>query len=140
MYRINKVMLIDDSTAVNNINQNLLKGTGYFKEILCYTDPKKAIESLRNYFTEKDSLPELIFLDINMPNMDGFDFLEEYIQLKNIADTKYAPVIVIVSDHLDYENFTKSKYYTSYGVLDHVKKPLEKDDITEIVNEHLSDV
>lgn len=127
------VLLIDDSNAVNNMNEHILRSTNYFEEIHQSTSAKHAINFLQNHSYK---LPELIFLDINMPEEDGFDFLKEYIELEEVSKSNYTPVIVIVSENLDIENLTKSKSYKTYGVLDHIRKPIEKEDILNLLEEH----
>lgn len=133
MNKVKSILLIDDSKAINSRNENLLKSMGFFEEIHQYTRASEAIEFLK---MNANALPEIILLDISMPEVDGFDFLDEYINLKELTKAHYSPVIAILSANLDFDNFTKSKNYKSYGVLDHIKKPLDKEDIINLLEEH----
>lgn len=136
--KINQVMLIDDSKSVNSRNESLLKDMEYFSEVISFTSSDKAIDYLKKDLKGKtESLPELIFLDISMPDKDGFDFLDKYIQLDIIVESDYSPIVTVVSDYLlEAENFEKSKYYKSYGVLGHLLKPMDKQDIEELMEEY----
>jgi CheY-like chemotaxis protein len=140
MKKSNKALLIDDSEAVNRLNENLLRSLNIFSEIISFTNAKNAFEFLEET-TGKDSedLPSIIFLDLLMPEMDGFSFLDNYIELDAIINSDYKPIIVIVSDHLEFKNFDKSKRYKSFGVIDHLKKPMDTEDIEELVAEYFND-
>lgn len=137
MKRIKKVLLIDDSKAVNSRNESLLKEMNSEVEITSHSHPKKAIEYLEVSLDKDDEdLPDIIFLDLNMPEMDGFSFLDNYIEIEGISKSDFKPLVVILSAHLEYENFEKSKTYKKYGVLAHVKKPMDKDDIQDLLDEY----
>ncbi len=138
MEKINKVMLIDDSNAVNNKNKALREQMGRFNEVVGFNNAKDAIAALKNESNKDDfSLPEIIFLDISMPEADGFDFLDKYLELDTVVQNEYKTLIAIVSDYLGFENFTKSKNYKSYGVLGHIKKPLDIDDVHDFLEEYI---
>lgn len=132
MEKIQKILLIDDSIAVNNRNEAMLNEVGFFKEIVKYSDPKKALSSI------KQNPPNLILLDVNMPGMNGFNFLDEYIQLESIVNSKYKPLIIIVSSLVFSENFYRSNYYKKHGVLGYICKPIDKDDIQDLLEEHFA--
>jgi DNA polymerase III alpha subunit len=83
------VMLIDDNEIDNLINQKMIEAASVTENIYTHTGAKSAIEFLKNM--EKldvadQVLPDIIFLDIDMPLMDGFQFLDEFEKLTNIAD------------------------------------------------------
>jgi CheY-like chemotaxis protein len=59
-----------------------LKSHELTKKILLFSDGEQALEFLTNNATENENLPDIIFLDINMPIMDGWHFLEEFVKLK----------------------------------------------------------
>lgn len=140
MMKINKVMLIDDSKAVNNKNKAMLEEMGRFNQVVAFNNANDAIAALGNHSNEENfTLPNIIFLDISMPDLDGFEFLEKYIELEAVIKDDFNTLIAIVSDHLGIDNFTKSKDYKSYGVLGHIKKPIDTEDVSDLIEEYFGD-
>lgn len=70
-------MLIDDDPGTNFIHKYILERFNFCSTILIYTSASEALE----YVKKGKDLPEVIFLDINMPGMDGWEFIEEYDKL-----------------------------------------------------------
>lgn len=74
-------MLIDEDEIDNIINQKIIESNNFSERVMVFQTGNDALDFLRNHSKEADNLPELIFLDINMPIMDGFQFLEEFEKL-----------------------------------------------------------
>jgi CheY-like chemotaxis protein len=81
-YRYTNVMLIDDSELDNFINEKTLEANHFAKKIYVHTSGKSALEFLNNLVTMGSEYaavyPQVIFIDINMPMMDGFQFIHHY--------------------------------------------------------------
>jgi len=98
MTRIERVLLIDDDTVTNMLHSRVIKRSGLVDRIEVATDGQEALDILNRDIAAGGPLPELIFLDINMPVMSGFEFLEEYAGLDISAEEQL--VIVMLSTTL----------------------------------------
>ena len=84
-FKFNSVMLIDDNELDNFINQKILESNFFAENIYINTSGASALELLRNFSVNQKLMPVLIpnviFLDINMPFMDGPQFIEQFLKL-----------------------------------------------------------
>jgi len=135
MEKLKNILLIDDSISSNQYNRILIEELDIAENIVLINSAEQALEYLRGGEEEIYPKPSLILLDIAMPQMDGFMFLEEYAKLPDEATNNWETVLAIVSDHLDVENFEKSKQFKTLGVLEHIKKPMDKEDIANLLEE-----
>jgi CheY-like chemotaxis protein len=75
------VMLIDEDEIDNIINQKIIESNNFSERVAVFQTGTDALDFLRLNSKNAENLPDLIFLDINMPIMDGFQFLEEFEKL-----------------------------------------------------------
>ncbi|MEO2064384.1 MAG: response regulator [Christiangramia sp.] len=113
-----KIFLVDDQPIANFITKKLLEVEGFEGEVRDFTDSTEAFEYLSN---EDESL---IFLDLNMPVMSGWDFLEE-LQKRNIKHQ-----VIILSSSTSQFDIQKAKLYPD--VLQYVVKPMNKQKFLEL--------
>jgi CheY-like chemotaxis protein len=128
--KYNAVMLIDDNEIDNLINQKIIESSSICNHIFTHTGGKSAIEFLKNAEKIAESgnkalLPEVIFLDIDMPLMDGFQFLDEFENLSVNIRTHCR--IVMLTSSINSKDVKKAKKYDN--VKEYVNKPLTKESL-----------
>jgi len=126
------IMLIDDNEIDNLINQKMIEASGICERILVHSGAKHALESLRNIeklsSNPAEFLPEVIFLDIDMPIMDGFQFLEDFSKLSEvIRDTCKVIMLTSSMNPQDLVKARKSQYVKKY-----INKPLSQDVLSKL--------
>src|ERR1700722_3705811 len=77
-HKYKKVMVIDDNEIDLYIAEVVMGTTKFAEKVVCMKSGKEALEYLKPLFSDPEEIPNLIFLDINMPEMTGFEFLDEY--------------------------------------------------------------
>lgn len=116
------VLLIDDDEAVNMLNSIILRKAGVAENIVAVQSGEKGLEVLTEFQTE-NRWPGIIFVDINMPGICGWEFIERF--KKDFVQYKHKCVICVLSSSLDprdRENAKKSDMVDSY-----LSKPLSID-------------
>lgn len=130
--KINNVLLIDDDTVNNFIVINTLSKLDITDNVDSVLNGADGIEYIKSVADSNKSLiPSIIFLDINMPIMDGWEFLEKFEEFSE--EIKKSCTIYMVSSSVYEDDIAKSKQYST--VKDFVSKPLMRDKILEIYAE-----
>jgi CheY-like chemotaxis protein len=120
-------LLVDDDYVTNFLNKKILENLGMYARIDTAPHGKAALEMLINYSQSGLPLPDLILLDLNMPVMGGFDFLQEFRQLDLPGIEK---VKIIVSSSSDYvSDLQKAK---ALGVKYYFTKPFNTEELMHL--------
>lgn len=126
--KINLVMLVDDNDTDNFISQKIIELNGFADRVIAKNSGKSALEYLEANENDPSALPEVIFLDINMPIVDGFVFLFEFERFNDELKKKCKIAILSSSDNKrDIERIVDNDYVVKY-----ITKPLTQDALVEI--------
>ncbi|MEP7263980.1 MAG: response regulator [Bacteroidota bacterium] len=106
MNSIKKALLVDDTEIDLYITRCLMEAGGFADEILTRTSAMEALAYLRINADNPEQLPDVIFLDIRMPVMDGFGFLEQFELLSE--SIRNHCTIYMLSSSLDYEDLARA--------------------------------
>ncbi len=117
--KFNSVLLIDDNAISNVLHQTVIDNCHFSENTIVFESAENALQYLQNE-TSQDRLPEIIFLDINMPVMNGFGFLSAYNKLP--AATTQKSKIIMLTSSLDDIDMEKAK--ADSHVIDFFVKPL----------------
>jgi CheY-like chemotaxis protein len=120
---VDLVMLVDDNDTDNFISKRIIELTKFAKRIEIKNSGKNALQYLEANQNNPDLLPDLIFLDINMPIVDGFIFLYEFGKFSDVIKNKSKIVILSSSDN----KRDIDKIVNDRNVIKFVTKPLTDD-------------
>ena len=120
-------MLIDDNPDDNFYHERVIRKCDGAEKVIVMTDAAEALKYLQSV-NESDPKPELIFLDVNMPGMNGLEFLQEYSKLENRA----VVVMLTTSENPD----DKAKALASNVVTDFFTKPLSRELLFDIYRKY----
>lgn len=122
-YIYNNCLLIDDGQIDNFINEKVIKLNFFARNITVTQSPEKAL----NLIINSNYLPEVIFLDIHMPGLDGFDFLQEYDKLQIDKNKINIYMLSSTINPADFNRVKEQKY-----VIRLLRKPLTKEILSEL--------
>ncbi|RTQ52253.1 response regulator [Hymenobacter gummosus] len=127
------VLLVDDDATTNYLNRSLLTRLGVAERILIAENGDQALQNLRQHCVPPTpSCPVLILLDVNMPGMNGIEFLEEYQQLP-LAEQR-AIVIVMLTSSLHPRDVQRVEQLNV--VSGFLSKPLTGEKVHELLRTH----
>lgn len=125
-----RIVLIDDDQTTNTLNKLIIERSELVDEVVMFAEAEKALKFLSDDSGDEKSL---ILLDINMPYMDGWEFLSEY---SKINGTKRKDKIVMLTSSIDPSDITKAEEYPP--VSDYKSKPLSFEMLQALVDKYLN--
>lgn len=123
------ILLIDDDPSINFLNKKIIEMANVEAQVCDVTQASDALSQI----SDGKLNPSLILLDINMPTMDGWQFLEQYEQLPEARKSK----IIVLSSTINPTD--KQKAENSSLITNFYSKPLSIDDVKEIRNSFIND-
>lgn len=123
-------LLIDDDKFTNLYNRKLLSKHKSFGNISAVTSGKSALIYLRSVLEQEANRPDIIFLDINMPSMNGWEFLSEYLKLDQSLTNSID--LVILTSSSQKEELKKSTKTSLINKI--IQKPLSKTTLDILIN------
>ncbi|WMJ74484.1 response regulator [Cytophagaceae bacterium ABcell3] len=130
---LKNVLLVDDDSINNYINERLLKKMNICENIKVLLNGEEAIKHIEQEIAQDNSYtPDLILLDINMPVMDGFEFMEAFKKLD--LEKKEKVVIIMLTTSTNPGDMDRVKHSIAS---DFINKPLTEDKISGILNKYL---
>ena len=130
MKRLNSIGVIDDDPITVFGIKKMLNALDVSDDIRTYANGKLAIDDIKQMIADNQPVPEVIFLDINMPIMDGWQFLEEFITL-SLPNPIRINILTSSIDPADRQNWMYYREKTHHTI-DYKNKPIRKKEIEEI--------
>jgi CheY-like chemotaxis protein len=126
------IMLVDDNPDDNFFHEREIKKINLANIVKTKNSGIEALEYLKSKKDNKDPHPDLIFLDINMPGMNGWEFLQEYNQLDKELQSRAIIIMLTTSENPDDEARAKTWAFVS----DYITKPLTKEIMKNIIDKY----
>jgi CheY-like chemotaxis protein len=127
------VLLVDDDPTANFLNRKLLLRLGVTDEVRVALNGQQALDELRACQEQLTACPVLIFLDVNMPVMNGIEFLEAY-QLLPSAQ-RQAMVVVMLTTSM---NPRDQQHIAQLPIAAYLTKPLTSQQVEQVLAQHFS--
>jgi CheY-like chemotaxis protein len=125
------VLLVDDDKIFNFLNRHVLTATGLANQINTALNGSEALSYFDNSGPQPlAETPEVVLLDLNMPVMDGFEFMKAF-QILNFPG-KEKVVIIVVTSSMNPDDIRRAK---ELGVKHYLNKPLTEEDLTSVMTE-----
>lgn len=131
MKNIDLACIVEDDPMHLFITKKYIELSGFVEKILVCKNGKEAYDTLKAMFLNSETLPEIIFLDLNMPIWDGWQFLDEFTKIP--IPTNQRITIYILTSSNNEEDFKKAKKYSLNS--NYLVKPIEQDQLKDILSE-----
>ena len=133
MKKLKSILMVDDDRSTNFLHELILKNAGCTEHFHFALNGQEALDYLRKQYQSKAVLPEVIFLDINMPVMNGWEFLEEFALLpKEIQKAAGVVMLTTSMNPADEEKATSIPFVKAFR-----NKPVSESMIQEIAEKYL---
>ena len=127
-------MLVDDNPDDNFYHERVIRKSNAAEHVVAKQTAMEALDYLQSDKINKDLHPDLIFLDINMPGMNGWEFLETYNKMEAKYKSRAVVIMLTTSDNPDDKMKAKALNLAS----DFKTKPLSEEMLAEIMDKYFS--
>jgi CheY-like chemotaxis protein len=127
------VLLVDDDRIFNLLSKKTLERMSLVDEIHTALNGKEAIDLINDYFQGTRTLPDIILLDLNMPILDGFGFIEAFQKLS--ANVKQNVKIIIVTSSEDPRDMERAR---AFGIKEFLTKPVSEQQLWAALGKQVS--
>lgn len=132
MEKFYNILIIDDDQVNNFLFSRMVQTVGISEKAETVTSGRQGLVLLEEKIASGEPLPKVIFLDINMPLMNGWEFLEKYKEMPSSIRRQIN--LYMLSSSVYPEDINKAKSYED--VVDYITKPLTKEILMKIHHEH----
>lgn len=125
------IFVVDDDQIYQFTANKVITSISPDHRVMIFNDGKEVYDYLIKHISEEQNIPDIILLDINMPEMDGWSFLDAIVPRLESLQKQVA--VYIVSSSIDHRDIAKSKTYPV--VKDYLVKPLKKEVYLRLLGE-----
>ena len=123
------IALVDDDKIFQLMSAKMIESLDLSHRILQFGNGEEALHYLRDNISTPENLPDYMFLDINMPYLDGWMFLADYAILKNTFEKQIR--IFVISSSIDSRDIIRAQ--NNSDVRDYIIKPVTPEKFKELV-------
>lgn len=131
MEKINVTCVIDDDAVYNFTIKRAFDSAQFTKRLLMFPNGQMALDYFTSHIEDETNLPDLVLLDLNMPVLDGWQFLDKFSALKPRIGKKI--IIYIISSSIMEEDMTRAKSISE--VSDYIIKPITPEKLISILEQ-----
>ena len=126
---LNHIVLVDDNETTSFLNNRLLSRLGVARQVSSFSKADEALDFLwGSQLTDGQAVPDLVFVDLKMPGMSGFDFLERYSQLPTAAQERTVVAVLTTSMHS-----ADTARVAQYPNVEYLTKPLTEEKLQRLL-------
>ena len=133
--KLNSILLVDDDKDCNFFHQRLISKMNCAENIYIANNGQEALDFLQSTKAGGGNIPDIIFLDLNMPHMNGWEFIDAYQKLND--DLKAHVVYIMLTTALNPSDLERAKNNAS--ITGYRNKYLDKETMESILEEHFKD-
>ncbi len=132
MKEMKSICIIDDDKVYTYGVKKIIKSLTPEGNITTFENGRKAIEGIKKMMEQEHDLPDLILLDIDMPEMNGWDFLNEFESIR--FEIKKAVEVFVISSRIDTKKQELYQVEWDEKVSDFIKKPVQTETLKALLN------